>query len=319
MMNSLTGDAFVFAIQKFPITEINKDEDFIGLRLFMGLKAKYDIALIRSEVFQKKQDIFNFQLRGNVTNFLKEITNTRHFLLSHSKMSDGQITLFDEDILQSILAKLSDSYNAFVIATRAVEVYTMTFSEFTNRIENEEREMNVQRNHHPHQEQANFSGKGKNQDQVSSMKNGGKWSKKKEKKGKSKSIEGSNIDSSKLFNSNPNSIKTSNYSPFQTRSHRTNFMLDSGATSHFVSDKKLLTNFIKDKISINLANNSKTSGEGYGNMYWKTLDKNSGKEITIKLKKVYFVDPSYIKAYYLYQLFSSNFLKHQKFIAIRKT
>ena len=100
----------------------------------------------------------------------------------------------------------------------------------------------------------------------------GKWNnKKKEKKGKSKSIEESIVDSSKLFNPNPNSIKTFNYSPLQ-RSHKTNFMLDSGATSHFVSEKKLLTNFTKDKIYIKLADNSKTSSEGYGNMYWKTLD-----------------------------------------------
>ena len=66
-------------------------------------------------------------------------------------------------------------------------------------------------------------------------------------------------------------------------------MLDSGATSNFVSEKKLLTNFTKDKIYIKLADNSKTSSEGYGNMYWKTLDKVSGKEITIMLRKVYFV------------------------------
>ena len=54
LMNSLTGDAFAFATQKFPITENTKDEDFIGLRLYIGLKTKYDIALIRSEVFKKK-------------------------------------------------------------------------------------------------------------------------------------------------------------------------------------------------------------------------------------------------------------------------
>ena len=59
LMNSLTGDAFDYATQKFPISELTKDEDFIGLRLYMGLKAKYDIALIRSEVFKRKMEIFN--------------------------------------------------------------------------------------------------------------------------------------------------------------------------------------------------------------------------------------------------------------------
>ena len=67
LMNSITGDAFAFATQKFPITENTKDEDFIGLRLWLGLKAKYDVALIRSEIFKKKQEIFNASLNGTKT------------------------------------------------------------------------------------------------------------------------------------------------------------------------------------------------------------------------------------------------------------
>ena len=70
LMNSLTGDAFAFATQKFPITETTKDEEFIGLRLYLGIKERYDIALTRSEIFRRKQEIINFQLRGNITNFL---------------------------------------------------------------------------------------------------------------------------------------------------------------------------------------------------------------------------------------------------------
>ena len=144
-MNSLNGDAFFFATQKFPINEDTKDEDFIGLRLWLGLKSKYDVALIRSEIFKKKQEILNFKLNGNLEVFLKEINNKRHYLLAHSKMNDGQITLFDEDIIQAILIKLPASYNEFIIATRAVEQYTMTFAHFINKIEIEEREMQVQR------------------------------------------------------------------------------------------------------------------------------------------------------------------------------
>ena len=54
LMNSLIGDVFAFATQKYAIDEATKDVDFMGLRLYMGLKAKYDISLIRSEVFKKK-------------------------------------------------------------------------------------------------------------------------------------------------------------------------------------------------------------------------------------------------------------------------
>ena len=100
LMNSLNGDAFSFATQKYPINEETKDDDFIGLRLYMGLKAKYDIALIRSEVFKRKQEIFNTPIHGSVVNFLKEINNKLHFLLAHAKFSDGQVSILEEDIIQ---------------------------------------------------------------------------------------------------------------------------------------------------------------------------------------------------------------------------
>ena len=48
LMNALNGDAFAYATQKYPITDETKDDDFIGLRLWLGLKSKYDVALIRS-------------------------------------------------------------------------------------------------------------------------------------------------------------------------------------------------------------------------------------------------------------------------------
>ena len=85
-MNSLNGGAFVYATQKYPITDETKDEDFIGLHLWLGLKAKYDIALIRSEIYKKKQEILNFKLIGSLENFLKEINN------NHSKFSEVQTT-----------------------------------------------------------------------------------------------------------------------------------------------------------------------------------------------------------------------------------
>ncbi len=49
-------------------------------------------------------------------------------------------------------------------------------------------------------------------------------------------------------------------------------MLDSGATSHFVSDRQLLTDFINEKSFIQMADNSKTNCEGYGHLFWKTVD-----------------------------------------------
>ena len=63
-------------------------------------------------------------------------------------------------------------------------------------------------------------------------------------------------------------------------------MLDTGATSNFINDRKLLINFIEEKSFIWLADNSKSECIGHGTLRWKTKDKISGKDITIRLNEV---------------------------------
>ncbi len=121
------------------------------------------------------------------------------------------------------------------------------------------------------------------------------------KEEKNRKENGSSLEpKSILFNSKPNSIKQSSY----FLSHRTNFMLDSGATSHFVSDRKLPTNFKEEKEFIQMADNSKTNCDRYGMLFWKTLDI-YGKEITIKLKK-YIWYLICTRIFYPYQLYLNN-------------
>ena len=71
----------------------------------------------------------------------------------------------------------------------------MTFSEFTNRIENEEREMNVQRNHYPHHP---------HQDQAAMVST---FNKKKNKKGKGKESSVASAPNPHPINSNLKEIK----------------------------------------------------------------------------------------------------------------
>ena len=309
--STLVGEAYDFNAQKFPITKDTRDDDFLGLKLWLGLTEKFNCPLIRSEIFKKKMEILCLHFNG-VGNYIKAVQTMRHELVANAKFNDAQVTLLDEDIIQSMLSKLPNHYNAFVLAMRTINAYTMTVGQLVEKILLAEREMMTSHpKHHrhlpPHQEE------------VSSMKTGEKWKKKKkEKKGKGNSVEGSIIDSSKLFNPNLNSIKKISNYLFSPKSHKINFMLDSGATSHFINDRAMLTNFIEDKISINLADNSKTNSEGYGMVLWKTVDKNTGKDITIKLKK-FTLYPTYIKIYYHYQRYLFNSLQHQKSTVIRKT
>ena len=84
----------------------------------------------RNSVDRQLTTLYRLLTHGNIANFLKDVINKGHFLLSHAKFSEEQTKLFDEDVIQSILAKLPVSYNAFVIAQRSVEQYTMTFFQF---------------------------------------------------------------------------------------------------------------------------------------------------------------------------------------------
>ena len=104
------------------------------------------------------------------------------------------------------------------------------------------------------------------------------------KEEKNRKEKGSSLEPKSILFSKPDSIKTFYY----FLSHKSNFMLDSGATSHFVNDRRILANFKEEKDFIQMADNSKTNCDGYGTLHWKTLDRNE-KEITIKLKYVYLV------------------------------
>ena len=109
---------------------------------------------------------------------------------------------------------------------------------------------------------------GDQQEQVHSAKKQGGKGKNKKGKGKSDIVDSTltpiinpNFKNNKL-NSNY-SIQASNI----PRSHKINFMLDSGATTHFVKDSKGLTNFTEDKTSIKLADDSEAISNGYGDLY----------------------------------------------------
>ena len=124
--STLIGEAYDFNAQKFPINKDTRDDDFLGLKLWLGLTEKFNCPLIRSEIYKKKMEILCLNFNGNVQNFLKSIVTMRHDLIANAKFNDAQITLLDEDIIQSTLAKLPHQYNAFVLAMRAIQAFTMT-------------------------------------------------------------------------------------------------------------------------------------------------------------------------------------------------
>ena len=81
-----------------PSTKDTRDDDFLGLKLWLGLTEKFNCPLIRSEIYKKKMEILCLNFSG-VQNFLKLIVTMRHDLVANAKFNDAQITLLDEDII----------------------------------------------------------------------------------------------------------------------------------------------------------------------------------------------------------------------------
>ena len=114
----------------------------------------------------------------------------------------------------------------------------MSVSTLVEKIEIEERSMK-QQHYRPHQHAQS--------QEANAIKMAGKWKQKSKKNQKESKLENpkSKIENSKsfnFFNSNPN-IKSNVYSNFQTKSHRIQFLLDSGASNHFVNNRNYLINF----------------------------------------------------------------------------
>ena len=173
--STLVGEAFDYNTQKFPITKDTRDDDFLGLKLWLGLTEKFNCPLIRSKIFKKKMEILCLHFNG-VGNYIKAVQTMRHELVANAKFNDAQVTLLDEDIIQSMLSKLPHYYNAFVLAMRTINAYTRTVGQLVEKILLAEREMmtsHPKHNRHlpTHQEEA------------SAMK-GGKWKNNKAKKDK---------------------------------------------------------------------------------------------------------------------------------------
>ena len=165
--STLIGEAYDYNSQKFPITKETKDDDFLGLKLWLGLTERFNCPLIRPEIFKKKMEILSFYFKGNMQNFLKSMMTMRHDLIANAKFNDVQITLLDEDIIQAILAKLPHQYNAFVLAMRAIQAYTMSVDQLVEKIGITEREMMPHQKHQETAASTNWikkknSGKGKN-------------------------------------------------------------------------------------------------------------------------------------------------------------
>jgi len=221
--STLIGEAYDYNSQKFPITKETRDDDFLGLKLWLGLTERFNCPLIRPEIFKKKMEILSFHFNGNIQNFLKSMMTMRHDLIANAKFNDLQITLLDEDIIQAILAKLPHQCNAFVLAMRAIQAYTMSVAQLVEKIGITEREMMP---HQKHQETAAFTN----------------WKKKKNSgKGKNKGEKKSDIVDSTLtpiFNPNLKIKSNSNYFiniPKSSNSQNIKFLLDTGASCHIVN------------------------------------------------------------------------------------
>ena len=277
LLMSLSGEPLLFAIQNFGLTEDTPEDACLGYRLFGALKMKYFQPMTHAEELQLRMKLMAAKFSPTAAQFASHVVKIRHELLTRAaaNYNIAKVNSLDWDLYNLTLAQLPIRFSNFVAMERAKPEAIIDIVKFLATVEFEERQVKTvpviqkqRSNQHNHESLA------------CAQKNSKDWKMKQEEKNRKE--KGSSLEpKSSLFNSKPNSIKQSSY----FLSHRTNFMLDSGASDHFIKDKTLLTNFVEEKSFIWLADNSKVECPGYGTLFWKTTEIN-GKDVTIKLKGV---------------------------------
>ena len=276
LLTSLSGEALLFAMQNFGLKEETPEDSCLGYQLFVALKSKYFQAMTHAEELLLRMKLMSAKFSSTAVQFTNHVLKVRHDLLTRAAVNytQAKVNSLDFDLYNMTLAQLPVRFANFVAMERAKPEALIDIVKFFATVEFEERQVKsvpvtqAQRSHqHNHESLA------------CAQKNSKDWRMKKEEKNRKE--KGSSLEPKSILFSKPNSIKQFSY----FLSHRSNFMLDTGATDHFVNDRKLLSNFIEEKSFIWLADNSKAECPGHGTMFWKTNDKN-GKEITIKLKSV---------------------------------
>ena len=121
IISNLSGEALLFASQRFPIRDDTPVDAHLGFNLYQALKAKFSGRLTEQEIFMLEMKILTAKCEKNVLNFLQFIQTHRFSYISKTTATEAQTLLLDKKIVQVILNGLPKSYQTFVSIQRGLE------------------------------------------------------------------------------------------------------------------------------------------------------------------------------------------------------
>ena len=82
IISNLSGEALLFASQRFPIRDDTPVDAHLGFNLYQALKAKFSGRLTEQEIFMLEMKILTAKCEKNVLNFLQFIQTHRFSFIS---------------------------------------------------------------------------------------------------------------------------------------------------------------------------------------------------------------------------------------------
>ena len=115
IITSLSGDALLFATQKFGVQEDTPADAYLGHHLYQAMKAKYAGGITPQETFLLEMKILNAKCdKRDVSSSLQYIQTRCHAFITKTQADEATTLILDNKIVQVILNSLPKSYQTFV-------------------------------------------------------------------------------------------------------------------------------------------------------------------------------------------------------------
>ena len=105
----VSGDALLFATQKFSVKEDTPIDAYLGHQLYQAMKAKYAGGLTPQEIFLLEMKILNTKCDKNVLFSLQYIQTRRYAFITKTQADEAATLVLDNKIVQVILNLLPKS------------------------------------------------------------------------------------------------------------------------------------------------------------------------------------------------------------------
>ncbi len=121
LLMSLSGEALLFAMQNFGLSEETPEDSVLGYQLFLALKTKYFQQMTPAEELQLRMKLMAAKFSSTAAQFASHVVKIRHDLLTRAAVNYNQekIKSLDWDLYNLTLAQLPIRFSNFVAMERS--------------------------------------------------------------------------------------------------------------------------------------------------------------------------------------------------------